>query len=291
MFTLDQLRCFVAVAKHLHFGRAAAELNMTQPPLSRQIQKLERLVGAELLDRDNRHVRLTAAGELFLAETRKLLGMAERAPEGARRVAAGSHGLVRIGFTAAAGFGLLGNLLNVVAEAEPGIDIDLVEMVTAEQLIALDEGRIDVALGRVHTAPAELQAQLLLAEKLILAVPEHSDLAHRGRTLSRADVAGQPIIMHSASKARYFYDIIVGNFEIEPAHVRYSLSQIMTMINLVAHGHGIAFVPESARYTRVPGVTFLSFADFRDDIVRLHALWRQESTNPALHRVLSAISD
>lgn len=291
MFTLDQLRCFVAVAKHLHFGRAAAELNMTQPPLSRQIQKLERLVGAELLDRDNRHVRLTPAGELFLAETRKLLGMAERAPEGARRVAAGSHGLVRIGFTAASGFGLLGNLLTVVNETEPGIDVDLVEMVTADQLTALDEGRIDLALGRVHAHSGELHSQLLLAEKLILAVPEDSPLAHLGRNLTRADVVGHPIIMHSAVHAKYFYDIIVGNFEIDPAHVRYSLSQIMTMVNLVGHGHGIAFVPESARYTRTPGVTFLSFADFRDDVVRLHALWRPETTNPALQRVLAAIGD
>jgi DNA-binding transcriptional LysR family regulator len=97
--------------------------------------------------------------------------------------------------------------------------------------------------------------------------------------------------MHSAVHAKYFYDIIVGNFEIDPAHVRYSLSQIMTMVNLVGHGHGIAFVPESARYTRTPGVTFLSFADFRDDVVRLHALWRPEATNPALQRVLAAIGD
>lgn len=291
MFTFDQLRCFVAVAEHLHFGRAAAELNMTQPPLSRQIQKLERLVGAELLDRDNRHVRLTAAGELFLTETRKLLGMADRAPEGARRVAAGSHGLVRVGFTAAAGFGLLGNLLSVLKEAEPGIDVDLVEMVTAEQLKALDEGRIDLALGRVHTTAEDVHSQLLLAEKLILAVPEHSDLAHRGRDLTRADAADQPIIMHSATKARYFYDIIVGSFEIDPARVRFSLSQTMTMINLVAHGHGVAFVPESARHTHVPGVAFLSFADFHDDVVKLHALWRPNSVNPALHRVLTAIGD
>src|SRR3712207_9304552 len=67
-FTLEQLRGFVAVADELHFGRAAARLKMTQPPLSRQIQKLERVVGAQLLERDNRRVALTAAGEVFLGE-------------------------------------------------------------------------------------------------------------------------------------------------------------------------------------------------------------------------------
>src|SRR3712207_8997865 len=71
-FTLEQLRGFVAVADELHFGRAAARLKMTQPPLSRQIQKLERVVGAQLLERDNRRVTLTAAGQVFLVEARRL---------------------------------------------------------------------------------------------------------------------------------------------------------------------------------------------------------------------------
>ena len=100
-FTLEQLRGFVAVAEELHFGRAAARLKMTQPPLSRQIQKLERVVGAQLLERDNRRVTLTAAGEAFLVEARRLLALADSAPELARRVSSGSHGVVRIGFTAA----------------------------------------------------------------------------------------------------------------------------------------------------------------------------------------------
>lgn len=290
MFTLDQVRCFVAVAEHLHFGRAAAELNMTQPPLSRQIQKLERHVGAELLDRRGRGVELTAAGRLFLAESRKLLGLANRAPEGARRVATGQLGLVRLGFTAAAGFGPLSGLLSTVKHALPGLDIDLVEMVTAEQLQALDEERIDMAIGRLHTSLPHLESQLLLKERLLLAVPSDSELARLGPALTKADIRDQPIIMHSVTKARYFYDIIVGNFEIDPEQVRYSLGQIMTMISLVAGGHGIAFVPESAERSSVPGVEYLAFRDFEDDIVRLHALWRPDSSNPALRSFLTAMS-
>ncbi|WP_029089412.1 LysR family transcriptional regulator [Brevibacterium album] len=289
MYTLDQVRCFVAVAEHLHFGRAAVELNMTQPPLSRQIQKLERHVGAELLDRRGRSVELTAAGRLFLTESRKLLGLAERAPEGARRVASGRRGLVRLGFTAAAGFGPLSRLLSTVKDDLPDLDIDLVEMVTAEQLQALDEERIDVALGRLHTPLPHLQSQLLLTERLLLAVPADSELARLDRELVRSDIRGQPIIMHSATKARYFYDIIVGNFEIDPSQVRHSLGQIMTMVSLVAGGHGIAFVPESAERSRIPGVTYLSFSDFREDVVRLHALWRPDSSNPALAAFLSTL--
>src|SRR3954463_16248702 len=114
-FTLEQLRGFVAVADELHFGRAAARLKMTQPPLSRQIQKLERGVGAQLLERDNRRVTLTAAGEVFLGEARRLLALAASAPQLARRVSSGATGLVRIGFTAASTYGTLGQLLNDLA--------------------------------------------------------------------------------------------------------------------------------------------------------------------------------
>src|ERR671920_3121 len=103
-FTLEQLRGFLAVAEELHFGRAAARLNMTQPPLSRQIQKLEKALGVELMERDNRRVTLTAAGAAFLAEARRLVVAADRAPVTAQRIAAGRAGMVRIGFTAASGF-------------------------------------------------------------------------------------------------------------------------------------------------------------------------------------------
>ena len=89
MITLDQVRSFVAVAEELHFGRAAERLRMTQPPLSRQIQKLEKSVGARLLERDNRRVELTGAGVAFLDEAYRLLNLVEGAGDLARRVDAG----------------------------------------------------------------------------------------------------------------------------------------------------------------------------------------------------------
>src|SRR3954449_750666 len=124
-FTLEQLRGFVAVADELHFGRAAARLEMTQPPLSRSIQKLERVVGAQLLDRDNRRVTLTAAGRVFLDEARRLLGLADSASQLARRVSSGAAGVLRIGFTAASTYGTLGQLLNDLARELPDVDVEL----------------------------------------------------------------------------------------------------------------------------------------------------------------------
>src|SRR3954447_25552538 len=106
MFDLNQLRCFVTVAEELHFGRAAVRLNMTQPPLSRQIQVLEHIIDAALLERTSRSVKLTPAGRSFLPEARRILKMAEDAAQVARRIATGKSGSLKIGFTAAPAYGL-----------------------------------------------------------------------------------------------------------------------------------------------------------------------------------------
>ena len=90
MFELNQLRCFVAVAEELHFGRAAVRLHMTQPPLSRQVHLLEQRLGVRLLDRTSRSVRMTSAGRSFLADARQILRLAENASLAARRAARGA---------------------------------------------------------------------------------------------------------------------------------------------------------------------------------------------------------
>src|ERR1700755_3457945 len=104
MFDLNQLRWFATVPKELHFGRAAARRNMPQPPLSRQIQVLEHIIDAPLLERTSRSVRLTPAGRSFLPEARRILKLAESASQVARRIALGKTGSLKIGFTAAAAY-------------------------------------------------------------------------------------------------------------------------------------------------------------------------------------------
>jgi DNA-binding transcriptional LysR family regulator len=289
MFTLDQARSFVVVAEELHFGRAAERLNMTQPPLSRQIQKLERSVGVELLERDNRKVSLTAAGRAFLAEARKLVVSAERAPMTAQRIAAGKSGQLRVGFTAASGFSLLGPLLTEIATELPDVDVELQELVTGEQVAAIADGDLDLGLARPAFDADIFESHLLFTEDLLLAVPSRHELDQLNRSLTVADLKGIPLIMHSPTKARYFYDLVVRNIPVEHGNVVHTVSQVLTMVALVAAGRGVAFVPESASLLGVEGVSYLRLADIEPDAVELYAIWSREIRNPALGRLLEVI--
>ena len=157
MITLDQVRSLVAVAEELHFGRAAERLRMTQPPLSRQIQKLEKSVGARLLERDNRRVELTGAGAAFLDEAYRLLNLVEGAGDLARRVDAGAAGVVRLGFTAVSAISILGPLLRRLTAELPDVDL----------LVSLPEPGVVAA----PTLPHEVPWADLLAAGASVAVP------------------------------------------------------------------------------------------------------------------------
>ncbi|WP_035855386.1 LysR family transcriptional regulator [Cryptosporangium arvum] len=288
-YTLEQLRGFVAVAEELHFGRAAARLRMTQPPLSRQIQKLEAAVGARLLDRDNRRVLLTPAGAAFLAEARRILALVESAPDLAQRVSSGSRGVVRLGFTAASTFGILGRLLNDLERRLPEVRIDLFELVTREQLAALAAGDLDLGLARPPFDTALFDSREVHREALVLAVPAGHRLATLGRAVTPADLGSEPLIFHSPQKARYFYDLVVSMVPLAHERVVHSVSQIMTMLWLVAAGRGVAFVPESATLLGIPGVRFVPLTTPVARPVELHLLWPRASGNPALGRALAVL--
>ncbi|WP_203136279.1 LysR family transcriptional regulator [Microbacterium sp. JZ31] len=290
-FTLDQVRCFIAVAEELHFGRAAERLRMTQPPLSRQIQRLEALLGVSLLDRNNRRVVLTEAGDAFLRESREIMASVERAPATAREVAAGRSGVVRIGFTAASGYSVLGPLLNTISEALPHVRIELEELVTGQQTSALEDGSLDIGLGRPPFDAEEFDSRLLLAEDLMLAVPTGHPLAELDAPPTPAQLQRERLIMHSPTRARYFYDLAVRMLPVDHGRVEHIVSQIATMVALVGAGRGIAFVPESARALGIHGVSYVDLGPVAHDVVQLHAIWSRSSANPALARVIDLLDD
>ena len=289
-FTLDQVRCFVAVADELHFGRAAERLQMTQPPLSRQIQKLERSVGVQLLERDNRKVELTAAGQAFLVEARRLLVLASSSLQQAQRIQAGSAGTARIAFTAASTFGVLTTILIVISESYPDIHLDLYEMVTREQTGTLLKGEIDLGLARPPFDKSAFASRLIHREELLLAVPDGHRLTGLGRPIHPRELSAEPLIMYSPVEARYFYDLVVRVVSVTGENTVHTVSQVLTMLCLVAGGRGIAFVPATSTRIGISGVQFLPLDGLPPEPVELHLLWLRENRNPAARSIIDCIT-
>lgn len=287
MFDLNQLRCFVAVAEELHFGRAAARLNMTQPPLSRQVQILERILDVALFERTSRSVRLTPAGQSFLVEARRLLKQAEGAALLARRVAAGRAGAIGIGFTATSAHSCLPDLVAACRRQLPDVTLVLREMVSGDQVEALGNGQIDAGLLRPPVVQAGTASFRVAEERLMAALPEDHPLA-RAPSLSLRDFAGEPFIMYAPYEARYFHDLVIELFArsgLLPDYVQH-LSQIHSILALVRAGLGVSIVPEAALHLYSRGVVLrpLDLASPRS--AELYIAWRQDNDNPLLPAIL-----
>lgn len=255
MFDLSQLRCFVAVAEELHFGRAAARLHMTQPPLSRQIKLLEHALNAELFVRTSRSVRLTPAGRSFLPEAKHLLKLAESAALVATSIASGKVGSIKIGFTGGAAQSFLPLLVTECRAQLPDVELLLKEMVSGDQVDALESGQIDAGFLRPPVARADLHSLQVTTEPLIAAIPKGHRLA-RQKEIAIQDLDGMPFVMYAPFEARYFYDLLAGQFakaKILPRYVLH-LSQIHSILALVRAGLGLALIPQSAGMLHVEQV-------------------------------------
>ena len=289
MFTLVQLTCFMAVAEELHFTRAAERLNMTQPPLSRQIQLLEGELGVRLLDRTNRTVRLTPAGRAFLAEARRILRQSEHAALAVRQVSSGEAGSIAVGFTAASAYSALGDLLETARAALPGVEMLLQELVTRDQLEALSEGSLDLGLIRPSAVGADLASRTAVREGLVAALPADHPLAADEAPIELSDLDGQDFLMYSPVEARYFHELLLTTFHtagVRPVFTQY-LSQVHSMLALVNTGWGMALVPEAATGMRYEGVVYRPLnLPGHSRPVELNYVWRETTGNPALLALL-----
>jgi len=280
MFELSQLRCFVAVAEELHFSRAAERLSMTQPPLSRQIRLLEHHVGARLLERSSRTVRLTAAGKAFLPEAARILRMAEEAAFTARRAAKGEQGTLAIGFTSASGYSLLPEVVRRLRERAPGVSLTLKELVSTVQVEALNAGELDLGLMRPHPLGGELESVLLATEPLMLAIQARE--AHAWPPApTLADLHGKPFVMYSPHEARPFYQMLSERFArlgVVPDIVEH-IGQVHTMLALVRAGIGVALIAEGAARLKFDGIVMRPMAT---EPVQMVCTWRRDNENPVL---------
>lgn len=293
-YTLDQVRCFVAVAEEGHFGRAADRLSMTQPPLSRQVQKLEQALGVTLLRRTPRGADLTVAGATFLEDARRLETLAARARDRARQAEAGEVGRIVLGYTAMAALNVLGAWVTAARESIPDVELDLRELPTSAQVEALLADELDLGLVRGRPVPDTLEGALVHRESLLLAAPAGHPLLGLGRKPRLDEVLREPMIGYSREGARYFHDLVLGvvagaeGVAREPTVVQ-EAGQVNSVLALVAAGLGVALVPAAATRLATARVRWTTVDGVPAGCVELGWARRRGAVNPAVDRLLASV--
>jgi DNA-binding transcriptional LysR family regulator len=278
---MTQLRCFVAVATELHFGRAAASLNISQPPLSRHIQLLEHTMGVVLLERNKRSVRLTPSGRAFLPEAQDILRRLANAELAAKRAAESTVGSVVMGFIPASSYGVLPSLIALAKDRLPGIELVLREMQSLDQYEALSSHQIDIGLVRPISQRSDVSSSSVLREPFVLAMPLNHPLAQKENP-ELIDLDNQPFIMYSPLEGRYSHEMLVGAFRVAgcaPRYVQY-ITYPHSMLSLVSAGIGFALVPRSSTRLRLENVRYAEI-DLNGAYAELHVAWRKTEAEGA----------
>lgn len=262
---LRHLRYFIAVAEELHFTRAAERLHIGQPPLSHAIQVLEADVGARLLERTKRWVRLTEAGRLFLADARRILAMAEQAVETARRAERGEAGELRIGFTYSTPLTpLFANVINRYRQEFPQVTLTLHELATLRQLDGISERSLDLGFIRPPEVPvpAGITLTRLREDPLVVVLPTSHRLAAKA-AIAIKELAELPFVMYPPDAGTGIYPQILRLCRAAGfvPRIGQTAGEASTIIGLVAAGSGITMLPASFDRIRMDGVCYRPIVD------------------------------
>lgn len=289
MIELRHLRYFIAVAEELHFGRAAERLHIAQPPLSQQIRQLENELGFQLFYRTKRSVQLTEAGQVFLAESRKLFKQLDQAIEAGRQVSRGERGLLVIGFVSSAAYNMLPIILRSFRTQVPEVRLELHEMATNEQLQWLQEGRIDIGFLRPPVEDKTLSLLTILQEPMVVALPETHPLADQSH-LALSSLANEGFILFPRPQAPRAYDQIISLCQqagFSPNIVQEAM-QMQTIVSLVAGGIGIAIVPVSLQNLQRTGVVYKPLKEMTP-CLEVAVAWRNNDTSATVQHFLQVV--
>ena len=287
---LRSLRCFLAVAEELHFGRAAKRLNISQPPLSQHIKALEEELGAVLFNRTKRAVRITDAGSALLDEARRLVSQADGLRHIVQRADGGGSGYLRAGFITSSVFTDARRIYARLSRGVPGVTVMWQEMNSSEQTEALREGQIDIAF--LHAPPQHpgLESRLLVRDPMVMAVPEAHPVAGR-RSASLADFAADDLVLPLRHMSPIFYDSIISAYHaagLSPTVPPHQPRNLLTVLSLVSVGAGVSVVPKTLAASGFPGVAFMKIKGVRL-VAETSAVWNPRNRSPVLGRVLKAL--
>jgi DNA-binding transcriptional LysR family regulator len=239
------------------FGRAATRLSIVQPSLSQQIRQLEDELGFPLLYRTKRSVELTDAGKVFLAEAQHVLAQVREAKRTAQRAYRGEVGRLVVGYISSGTYDLLPMMLRVYRERFPDVEVALRELTTQEQLRALEREYIQVGLLRLPISAPMVNVEVVRREPIVCVLPEQHALAMRER-IAVSLLAEEPFVLQSSQRGGGYYAqlmklCLASGFS---PNVIQEVTEMHTIVSLVAAGMGVSLVPLSAQNIRSQGVVY-----------------------------------
>jgi DNA-binding transcriptional LysR family regulator len=250
---LDQLRAFVTVADLRSFRQAAVELHLSPPALSRRVEKLEERVGARLLDRTSRSVRLSVVGEAFVERVRSVLEDLDDAVLGVNELSSGHVGRLTVAAVPSAACGFVPQALSRLAARYPGIRLRLLDGSLQATALAVLGGQADVGIGFNDSAVPGLHVELLGEDPYVLAVPAAHRWARR-RTVRLQELGDEPLLSLAASSGnRALLELQLAQAGVAP-RVTHETAHVWALIGMVEAGLGCALVPAMALRSAPPGV-------------------------------------
>jgi DNA-binding transcriptional LysR family regulator len=288
---LHQLRCFVAAAEDLHFGKAAQRLDMLPSALGRYIRLLEEDLGTRLMTRTTRSVALTEDGALLVREAGALLAQADALAVRFRTRGRKRATTVRVGAIDSAAAGLLPMLLQDFRKRRPDVTVQLVEEKTIRLLPRLLSGGLDLAFVRPpETLNKRLKCLFLFHETAVVAVSDHHPLASRKR-VTIADLEDQPLIVPERRSRPHSHDLTMKLFA--EAGLEARIAQIadekQTIVNLVSAGLGVAIVPRWTSRMATRGVRYVRLAATDMNKLPLAAAWSRGTRDPIRDDILAVL--
>jgi len=288
---LRHLKYFHTVASHLHFNNAAKELNISQPPLSKQIRQLEEELNVRLLNRTNRKVELTEAGVYFANSCKFILNLIEKEVETTKRINEGELGEVVLAFSGSVVYDLLPLVIKETKAEYPDIKLLVEQHTSSEQIEGLLNGNINVGMLVPPVNEEKLNILPIVEEGFVAVVPMNHHLSKIKKQLDVSQLANENFIMTPEQSGKGYFDSIISICKSEgfyPKIVQNAQEQ-QTIISLVAAELGVAIVPESSTRIINDDVAFLPI---KQNYKKTTALaWHKESTSPGVRLFIKHIQN
>lgn len=288
---LRHLRYFVAIAEEGSFIRAAERLKISQPPLSQQIQNLETELQFQLFDRSKRQIQLTKAGSLFLEKCYRILSQMDLAIEDGRRISRGEIGRLVVGYINTTFYSTPREMLRVFRARYPEVELVLLELLSSEQVADLHNSQIDVGFAFMPIHDEDLSMETAFDDQWVVALADKHPLADQP-FVRMEELANEYFIIHPHKVKSIFYDQILKLCQQAGfiPKVAQEVIQILTAVNMVAAGMGIALVPGCASNIRVNGVVFKKIYP-EPPILTLGVIWRKNDPSPVLQAFLEVVRE